>query len=75
MQVKTAVMSLQAKEPQYCRQPSEAVKDKDTKRWRHSLHAELKDVTVKTDYSPPVCPKGIQEDLDTSVKMQDAGPR
>lgn len=29
MQVKTAVMSLQAKEPQYCRQPSEAVKDKD----------------------------------------------
>ena len=41
----------------------------------HSLHEELKDVIVISDHSPPVWPKGIQEEKNISIKMQDVGLR
>ena len=40
----------------------------------HSLHEELKDLIVISDYSP-LWPKGIQEEKNIPVKMQDVGPR
>ena len=41
----------------------------------HSLHEKLKDVTVISDYSPLMWPKGFQTEKNTAVKMLDAGPR